>query len=374
MKKINGLVLTGGGARAAYQAGVLKAISNLMPDLSHPFKVIVGTSAGALNAATLASGSDIYRHNIDHLEQLWLDITPDKVYKSGGISIGFSMGRFLQGAISGKGKDSGSALLDNSPLSKFLSGQIDFKKISAAIADDKLRALGINACGYSFGRSLCFYEAKPDVVAWDRGQRLGVPAKIDIRHLMASSAIPTIFPPVRINREFFGDGATRQMAHLSPAIHLGAQKILVIGVSANRVNRGQRRMVTHPPNIGQVMENIMNGIFIDTLEYDIDRVRALNDILSQLPETVRKKLPNDSQIIDLLEISPTRPIYQIAQKYLDRLPSLLRRIMGKNLEIGEGGSSLASYLLFDSDFCSELITLGYSDAMEKASEIEKFFQ
>ncbi len=373
MKTIRGLILTGGGARAAYQVGVLKAISDLMPGLSHPFPVILGTSAGALNAAGLAGGTDIFRHNVDKLQKLWSEIDSRNVYKSNTLGITLSMGKFLQAVIRGESTLSASAMLDSAPLRDFLASQIDFDQIKSTLKAGKIRALGINACGYSCGQSICFFEGAKDIEGWHRGQRLGVRSPISVDHLMASSAIPTIFPPVRINREYFGDGATRQMAHLSPAIHLGANKILVIGVSANRIHRPPRHSAHLPPNMGQVMENILNGIFIDTLEYDIDRMQAMNQLLLEVPEARRKQQFGEITPIDFLEISPTTPIFEISAQYIKRLPAMLRRIMGRNLEEGEGGASLASYLLFDAEFCRELISLGYQDAQKKAREIDIFF-
>ena len=233
--------------------------------------------------------------------------------------------------------------------------------------------MGLNACAYSAGQNICFFQGHTEIPGWDQGQRLGARCNLSVDHVMASSAIPTIFPPVKINREYFGDGVTRQMAHLSPALHMGAKRILVIGVSANREHLAKRRRGMSWPGLAQVMEHVLNGLFLDTMEYDIDRLQMINQLVELFP---RDKLNSAADLhlrpMELLEISPSEPINGIASRYLDGLPALLRRFLGKNLERGEGGASLASYLLFDPRFCKELIALGYQDAQAKSEELAAF--
>lgn len=368
-----GLVLTGGGARAAYQVGVLKAISDMMPGLQDPFRVICGTSAGAINAMGLATGEDIFRHNIAHLEHLWAEIKPEDVYRFDAFSLTRRLQRFIPSLLSGKTEEAPGALLDNRPLRDYLTRAIKPEALNSKIERGNLNAVGITACGYTTGQNLCFFQGHPDIPSWNRIQRLGVRCTLGIDHLMASSAIPTLFPPVKIHREYFGDGATRQIAHISPALYLGASRVLVIGVSANRVAAPRRRQVHNIPTVAQVMENVLNGIFLDTLEYDIERLELINQLLELIPAKKLEAAGLDLRPVGLLQISPSYPIDDIAVKYINSLPLMVRRMMGRSLEVGEGGVSLASYLLFDKNFCRDLIKLGYRDAQTHAKELQDFF-
>lgn len=366
-----GLVLTGGGARAAYQIGVLKAVSDLLPDLHDPFRVICGTSAGAINAVALAGGNDIFRHNIGHLDRLWSQLKIEDIYRADMFGMSRWMTGFVRGILQGQG-ESPVSLLDNRPLRGFLEKELRFDNIAKSIEAGRLDAVGINACGYTAGQNVCFFQAKAGLASWDLGQRVGSRCQLTLDHVMASSAIPTIFPPVRVNREYFGDGVTRQMAHISPALHMGADRVLVIGVSANRVIKRTRVASKEVPSLAQVMEHVLNGLFLDTMEYDIDRLMLINRLVDLVPEEKLQKAGLHLRPVRLLDISPSRPINEIATRYLDALPLILRRLLGRNLEKGEGGASLASYLLFDHRFCRDLIALGYQDAQAKSRELVEF--
>lgn len=368
-----GLILTGGGARAAYQVGVLKAISDQFPDLHHPFNVVCGTSAGAINAIAVAGGEDVFRHNIGHLEHLWSQIKVEDIYRADAIGMTRWVMAFARSLIQGKTGGGLASLLDNRPLREFLAQELPINGIADAIAENRLDAIGINACGYSAGQNLCFFQAKDGIESWNLGQRAGCRTTLGLDHVMASSAIPTVFPPVKINREYFGDGVTRQMAHVSPAIHLGAQRILVIGVSANRMCVPHRRQATASPSIPEVMEHVLNGMFLDTMDYDVERLLLINQLVDMIPEATMAASGLALKPLHLLDISPSEPINEIAARYLDGLPSLVRRIIGREDPNGEGGSSLASYLLFDARFCRELITLGYKDAQAHSQQLNKFF-
>ncbi|WP_227519930.1 patatin-like phospholipase family protein [Mangrovitalea sediminis] len=366
-----GLVLTGGGARAAYQVGVLRAVSDLLPDLNDPFRVICGTSAGAINAVALAGGDDIFRHNVGHLERLWARLKIEDIYRADVFGMSRWMTGFVRGILQGQG-DEPVSLLDNRPLRAFLEKEMHFDAIARSIDEGRLDAIGINACAYTAGQNVCFFQGKPEVASWDLGQRVGAKCQLTLDHVMASSAIPTIFPPVKLNREYFGDGVTRQMAHISPALHMGADRVLVIGVSANRVSKPVRFSAKEPPSLAKVMEHVLNGLFLDTMEYDIDRLITINRLVDLIPEEKRQEAGLNLRPVKLLDISPSRPINEIASQYLDGLPLILRRLLGRNLEKGEGGASLASYLLFDHRFCRDLIALGYQDAQAQAHQLVEF--
>lgn len=369
-----GIVLTGGGARAAYQVGVLRGISDMYPDWENPFGVIVGTSAGAINAASLAGGSSIFRHNISHLEGLWSEITVNRIYKSQTLDIFRNMTGVARRLFMGQLDGSPVALLNNSPLRAMLETELDFGAISAAIDEGRLSALGVNACGYSTGQNVCFFQGRESLQSWTVGQRAGSRTRLGLDHVMASTAIPTVFPPVQINREYFGDGVTRQMAHVSPALRLGADRVLVIGVSANSMCPTERPAPPGTPTFSQVIAQVFNGMFLDTLDYDIDRLRLINRLLELIPEERQQEAGLDFRPINLLEISPSQQINSIAEKYLDGMPLVLRNLVGASDRHHGTAASLASYLLFDPRFCQDLISLGYHDAQQHANQINRFFQ
>ena len=369
-----GIVLTGGGARAAYQVGVLRGISDMYPDWDTPFRVIVGTSAGAINATAMAAGHAIFRHNISHLESLWSEISVNRIYRSQTLEIFRNMTGVARRLFASQQHAAPVALLNNSPLREMLAEEVDFEAIATAIEEDRLSALGVNACGYSTGQNLCFFQGRDDLKSWTVGQRAGSRTRLTLDHVMASAAIPTVFPPVLINREYFGDGVTRQMAHISPALRLGAERVLVIGVSANNMCPTERPQPPGSPTFAQVIAQVFNGMFLDTLDYDIDRLRLINRLLELIPEGAQLDAGLDFRPVRLLEISPSHQINDIAGKYMDGMPLVLRNLVGAADRHHGTAASLASYLLFDPRFCQELIALGYHDAQQHANQIERFFR
>ncbi len=368
-----GLILTGGGARAAYQAGVLKAISDQFPGFDYPFPVICGSSAGALNAVGLGSGGEIFRHSIEKVESLWMHLSSDQVYRSDYWALAKNLGQFVKGFVSGAGIDVPASMLDSSPLRKFLKSEVDFKQLAHNIKHHDIRAVSVTCCGYRSGESVSFFQGEDDLEGWQSGPRVGVKTELTLDHLMASSAIPTIFPPVKINREFFGDGVVRNMAPLSPAVHLGADKILVIGVSANRTIKNARKECKHQPRLPHILEQVMNGMFIDVIENDMEKVELINKLLSKTsnPKAIANEL--GFREIDTLLINPSEPIDEIAIRHINKLPSPIKQFFGFNKQPIEGGVSLASYLMFEGDFMNELITLGYKDAKKQAKDLDQFF-
>lgn len=368
-----GVVLTGGGARAAYQVGVLRAISDIYPDWEHPFRVIIGTSAGAINAVALAGGGGIFRHNVSRLERIWAELRVEQIYKSQTLDILRNMSSVARRLLAGKAQGLPMALLNNSPLKHLLETEVDFDAVGQAIREGRLSAVGVNACGYSTGQNVCFFDGSEGLASWTQGQRAGSRTSLKLHHIMASAAIPTVFPPVLINREYFGDGVTRQMAHVSPALRLGAERVLVIGVSANQQCPPERPQKPDMPGFGQIFAHVFNGMFLDTLDYDIDRLRLINQLLDLIPPERRGTANLALKPVRLLEISPSEPLDGLAAKYLDGLPPVLRKLTGAQADRGSPGASLASYLLFDQRFCQALIKLGYQDAQRQSRQIEAFF-
>ncbi len=373
----NALILSGGGARAAYQAGVLRAVSEIMPDLENPFPIISGTSAGAINAVAMAAHPKGFHETVSDLVDTWEQLGLDNVFKSnwfdlcgGVLKVGASL--FNEGVS----KDTPLALLDNTPLRAFLSRTIPFDNIEKRITEGALKAVCITAMGYSSGESVAFFQGQEGLRGWRRARRVGTPAKITVEHLLASSAIPTIFPAVYLSQEYFGDGAMRQMAPISPALHLGADRLFVIGVSSNRnpVNWKKKKMrAKHSPSMAQIVGQMFNSAFIDALEGDLEHMERVNDLLA-LVEGEHDGKTKHLRSVETLVISPSKPLDKIAGRHVRDLPGALRFFLRKTgATASGGGSAVASYLLFSSGYCNELMDLGYKDTMWERDSVERFF-
>ena len=368
-----GLVLSGGGARAAYQVGVLKAISELMPPICYnPFQIICGTSAGGLNAAGLACHADCLQEAVAHLEAVWANFRTHQVYRTDWPGVLHCAIRFLWTLTFGRmRRDRPVSLLDNQPLRDLLGKELSFNRIGEIIEMGYLRAVCLTASGYTSGESVSFFQAASDIEGWKRARRVGVKTQLGLDHLMASSAIPMLFPAVRLNREYFGDGALRQLAPMSPALHLGAEKILVVGVSSDDGNSVREKTVAYP-SIAQIVANILNSSFIDSLESDIERLTRINRTISHIPEEIRKQ--NISlRNVDVMVISPaSKTLDRIAMHHARHLPKSIRTFVAGSGATRRSGSGVLSYLLFEAPYCQELIQLGYDDAMERKHELRSF--
>ena len=366
-----GLLLSGGGARAAYQVGVLGAIAELLPkDACNPFHIISGTSAGALNAASLASHAQRIRTGVKLLEYVCKNISSDQIYtpQSGNMLAGLST--MLLSTMRNKQTDIPRALLDNSPLTTLLQRVLKLDKIQQNIDKGLLDAISITASAYSSGESVSFYQAKKGICDWQGPHRTGRRSQINHRHLMASTALPVLFPAVKISEDFYGDGAVRQLAPTSTPIHLGAQRLLVVGVSGNSGNGGRPTPeinLTEPPSLSRIIGHMLNSAFVDTLDNDLEFLRKTNALLNQLPARFSNKLT--TQNIELLEISPSRELNLVALDYYHELP----KQMAKHIKADSSGT-LLSLVLFEKGFCSALLKLGYADAMENEQKIRHFFR
>lgn len=371
-QQVSGLILSGGGARAAYQVGVLMALAELVPKGSPtPFPVICGTSAGAINAAVLASQAQNFRMGVKGLHRVWSNLTAEQVYRTDLLTFLRSLMRWaLPGMVAGV-TPVHSALLDNTPLRRRLSLLVSFHRIQRALENGDLRALSITASSYGSGESVAFFQGCDDLEPWLRARRKGIKAQIGLDHLLASSAIPVLFPAQKIGHSYYGDGALRQLAPISPALHLGARRVLVIGVSGN-ISADHQRELPDYPSLAQVLGHVLNSVFVDTLEGDVERLERINRTLSLIPEKVRRKQELGLREIEVLKIYPSQPIDEIAAEHIQELPRTLRFFLRGSGGTRSPGASAVSYLLFEPGFCRTLISLGYRDAKKREEELRAF--
>ena len=369
-----GLILTGGGARAAYQVGFLRAVSHLLPrGTPNPFTIICGTSAGAINAAALASNATDFNRAVRQMLLIWKYFHADQVYRSDVLGVfGTGLRWLLAMMAGGLGKNNPSSLLDNTPLSQLLRERLDLGGIRRSIDMGALYALSITVSGYASGQSVSFFQGVTGLAGWQRARRIGVPEIIDYEHLLASSALPFIFPAVPLRREFFGDGSMRQIAPISPALHLGADRVVVIGVGRQTQNPPHRVKMAGYPSLAQIAGHALNSIFLDSLEVDIERLQRINNTIKLIPRAERDKHNMQLREVDVLVISPSEEIDRIAANYAHELPRSIRYLLRGLGARRSGGANLTSYLLFEPAYCRALIALGYKDTMARREEILRF--
>ena len=366
------LLLMGGGARAAYQVGVLRALREVLGHpVRNPFPILCGTSAGAINATTLAMHARDFSAGIDDLLDVWSNFRARKVYRVDPVGIARSGARWLSAFMFGwLVRQNPRALFDNGPLGELLRARLDLARIQDAIDHEALYALSITAFGYESGESISFFQANEAAQSWSRTQRAGARTQLTIEHLLASSAIPFCFPAVKIHREYFGDGSLRQVAPISPAIHLGADRVLVIGV-ANRTKQA-RQHVEGYPSPAQIGGHILSSIFLDSLEMDIERMQRVNKTVRMIPDGVLRENNVQLRSIDVMLIEPSERLDQIATRHVQALPWTVRALLRGIGAMNKGGSALASYLLFEPGYANALMELGYRDAMRSGTALAKF--
>jgi NTE family protein len=369
------LVLPGGGARGAFQVGVLKAIAELVPKgTPNPFDVISGTSAGAVNSVVLASKAQRFRVAVAELDRVWRNFRCEQVFRTDNWTMLKSSLHWLAAIVLG-GFLVGTprSLLDNSPLRALLSRNVRFPRIQHAIESGWLDAVAVTAASYESARSTSFFEGSKRHKGWSRTRRVGIAGQLHLDHLMASIAVPMIFPPQLVNGGYFGDGAMRQATPLSPAVHLGADRILVVGVRDETADEpaGQAGPPEHP-SFAQIAGYMLDTLFMDGLYSDLERMTRINQLIDSIPQGQRTGSLARMRAIDTMLIVPSEDLRLIAHRHRMELPFALRSLLHGVGGKGSGENRLVSYLLFEQAYTRELIQLGYNDAMQVKDELREF--
>ncbi|HSH43701.1 MAG TPA: patatin-like phospholipase family protein [Arenicellales bacterium] len=365
------LLLGGGGARAAYQVGVLKAVAEILPaGAGNPFPVICGSSAGGINAAVLACHAMQFQEGVRRLVGVWENFRVHHVFRADAWSALSRSSRWLFAMLTGGAWSGPRSILDVSPLRTLLAGHVAFDRIGRAIGDSALQAVCVTASSYTSGRSISFYQGAEELGDWSRARREGRRTRLGLDHLMASASIPILFPAVAIGSEYYGDGSMRQNAPVSPALHLGADRVLVIGVRREADPPAPEEADAGYPGVGQIAGYILDTLFLNSLSADLERLERVNRTLSHVQDLDRTPLRR----IDTLLISPSRDLAAIAEPLYHLFPASIRYLLAVLGARRGSGRRLMSYLLFERQFCQTLVDLGYRDAMERESEIREFLQ
>ncbi|HUF74274.1 MAG TPA: patatin-like phospholipase family protein [Gammaproteobacteria bacterium] len=369
------LILPGAGARGAYQIGVLKAVAELLPaDAPCPFSVLSGTSAGAINAAVLASRAGSFVTAVRDMEQVWSGFSVDQVYRADVLAmLKASLHWFATIVLGGLGKHNPVSLLDSSPLEELLQKHIRFPGIDRAIRRGQIEALAVTASAYTSSRSVTFYQCHGDAPSWRRTRRIGRPTMVRVEHLMASTAVPFIFPAIRIGTEYYGDGSMRHRAPLSAAIHLGADRLLVVSVRDEHPDP-EPTPGDEPgaPSLAHLAGYMLDSLFMDGLYGDLERITRINMILEQLGTGGLRGPIANLRRIDSMIVLPSEDIRNVAGRHAHELPLPVRLLLKGLGATSRDGRQLISYLLFESGFTRELIDMGYKDGLAKRDELEAF--
>jgi len=374
-----GLVLSGGGARGAYQVGVLKGLSSILREMkvTHPFQVLSGTSAGAINTAKLACADLDFDKAVFDLEKLWTQIKSDQVFKTELMSFNkFSLGSLLSAP------KKFNSILDTTPLKKLIEDHCQFTNIQKNLEKGLFDSIIITTNNYNRNKAISFIQSSSkensNLALWKESRRSAEFAQISSSHVMASSAIPMLFPPIYLNGEPYGDGCVRNSTPCSPAIKMGAQKLFVIGVRTQNAAESLHHTNQHAQPIAEasmirILNTLLNAVLLDSVEQDVQRIQKINELYDEAQINHSDFKSEKLKKIPALCISPSRDIGEIARQKAHHIPRILRMTISAFGELDEA-SEILSYLLFDSDFCTTLIGMGYEDALAQKKEIINFFE
>jgi NTE family protein len=364
------LVLSGGGARACYQAGVLAALTERVPDLEVP--ILTGVSAGAINATSLAAYPGTFASAVSHLRSEWKRLTTNQVYRVRPTSIVTSSLKWLfklaLGRQSGPGVVRG--VMDMKPLRQFLSASVALDGIARNIDSNRLDAVALSATSYTTGKTVTFVQGRGEAPEWERAMRKSARVELGLQHVMASAAIPLVFSAIKLTDGFYGDGSVRQTAPLAPAIHLGARRIIAISMRKSPGIVAPSVPIGDYPATAEVVSLLFNAIFLDSLDADAERLQRINRLLAALPRDCEP--PAGLRSVDLLLLRPSRDLGMLAGGLESKLPRMVRLVVRSLGARRAGASDLVSYLLFEPDYTETLMDLGYSDALSQWPAIEQF--
>ncbi len=390
---LTGLVLTAGGARGAYQAGVLKRIGEIpaLRDAPSPFAIIAGASAGAINGAAMAAYSARLSEATALLAQMWSNLKMTDVVRTDLPGLSRNVLRLATDMAVGGAFGAGRAqsLLDAAPLRDFLSRSLPMQNITDAIDHGHLYALAITATGYHSGRAFTFIQGRAGHPVWQKSRRVALPTVLGVEHVCASAAIPIVFAPVALTAggasAWFGDGAMRLTAPLSPAIRLGAERVLAIGIRSSAAAGDLLRAelmpsptegdaALHRPPLSQICGVFLNAIFLDHLDADLDHLARMNELVGASSPRAAAKMREPMRSVQALNISPSEDLAVVAKTLAHRMPRSIRYVMDGLGTPDAQSADLLSYLLFDSAFTRELIRIGHHDADQRIDEIEDFLR
>jgi NTE family protein len=367
------LVLAGGGARAAYQAGVLRYLARRFPDLQMP--ILSGVSAGAVNIATLANSTENFADAVERLTSLWSNISIDQVFHTGTFSLGAHLLQWALRLVSGGGRFAPAprGLVDTAPMRRFFydayqTNDGSLPGIARNLEQGRLKAVAITSTNYATGQSVTWVQGE-QLTMWERPLRHSLETTLTVENIMASCALPLFFPAIRLDNGWHGDGGVRLLAPLSPALHLGAGSILAISTRCEQPpdEAAQRAACEYPPP-AKVIGVLMNAVFLDMLEYDTMTIHRLNALLRGIPEEQRKGL----RIVRTLTLRPSCDLEALAAGYEPALPQPFRFLV-RSLGTREPESSgLLATLMFTREYAQRLIEAGEQDGERQHDEIARF--
>jgi NTE family protein len=374
-----GLVLTGGGARSSYQVGVIRALADILNPGPLPFDVLAGISAGAINCVGLGCGAEDFQDTAERLRATWSSLTPERVYRTGALGLARIGSRWIRDLSAGGllGKTGINYLLDPAPLRAIIDREMPMGRMRRHLRSRRLRGVAISATNYHTGAGVTFFEGAADIEPWTRSTRIGVRCRVTIDHLMASAAIPIFFPPVRIEQTFFGDGCVRMNYPMSPAIHLGADRILAISVrhlgDPAETARDEASAKTDILPVSEIVGVLLNAVFLDSLDSDLERLQRINRTLALVPREKLGRGELDVRMVPALVLRPSVDLGKLAADEYGRFPAMLRYLLKGIGATGHAGEDLLSYLAFEPIYLKRVIDLGYSDTIARRSEILEFF-